>query len=326
MCSKSIKNYYIIGKQFSKRIPWFPMDISDIETFYDKTLVSGVDLSSDHPGFNDSEYLKRRKYIANNVTKNEFVNYNSNELSTWKMVYKKLKELHHTHTCKEFNHAFQLLEKECGYSENNIPQLKDVSNFLLNQTGFSIKPVSGLLSSRYFLNALAFKTFFSTQYIRHHSVPLYTPEPDICHELLGHVPMLANPEFASFSHEIGLASLGATDEEIKRLATCYWFTVEFGLCNENDTVKAYGAGLLSSFGELQYACGNDTLKPTHTTFDPFIVCNMEYPITTYQPTYFVVDSLTHAIERLKTYCETEIQRPFRVSYDENTKSIFIKIK
>jgi len=181
----------------------------------------------------------------------------------------------------------------------------------------------GLLSSRDFLNALAFRVFFSTQYIRHHSQPFYTPEPDVCHELLGHVPLYADPDFAEFSQEIGLASLGASDRDIEKLATCYWFTVEFGLCREDGNIKAYGAGLLSSFGELKYSIeGTDEKKPNYLPFDPVITAETKYPITQYQPTYFCAESFQHAKDKLIQFANT-LDRPFSVRYNPYTLTIEI---
>lgn len=178
----------------------------------------------------------------------------------------------------------------------------------------------GLLSSRDFLNGLAFRVFHSTQYVRHHSKPHYTPEPDVCHELLGHVPLFANAAFAAFSQEIGLASLGASDEDIVRLATIYWFTVEFGLCKdgaEGKEVKAYGAGLLSSFGELEYSLSD---KPKLVDFNPEICSKTEYIITQYQPLYFVASSFEDAQSKVRSFAQT-MSRPFAVKYDPYTCTV-----
>jgi len=247
------------------------------------------------------------------------VEYSSDERNTWSVVFNSLTSLFKTHACSEFNYIFPLLVTNCGYKSDNIPQLQDVSEFLKSCTGFTIRPVAGLLSSRDFLAGLAFRVFHSTQYIRHASRPLYTPEPDVCHELIGHVPLLCDRTFARFSQEIGIASLGAPDEWIEKLATLYWFTVEFGLCKQEGKLKAFGAGLLSSFGELQYALSD---KPAVKEFDPEVTSLTKYPITDYQPTYFYTQSFEDAQEKLKTFA-TKIPKPFTLHYDAFTESIDI---
>lgn len=315
-------------------VPWFPTRARDIDEFSAKTLDAGAELEADHPGFKDAEYRDRRRMIVKNATTFRHgdtiprVEYTPQEVETWGMVYGKLREYTDKYAVSAYKEIMPLMEEHCGYAEDNIPQAADISRFLHQATGFTLRPVAGLLSARDFLNALAFRVFFSTQYIRHHSRPLYTPEPDICHELMGHAPMFADPDFASFSHEIGLASLGASDEEIERLATCYWFSVEFGLCMEDGQRKAYGAGLLSSFGELEFACNPDRPAggrddfPKYKPWDPEVAAVQEYPITTYQPVYFVAESMQDAKERMRDYCEG-LARPFGVRYEPYTSSVSV---
>ncbi|CRL01779.1 CLUMA_CG014995, isoform A [Clunio marinus] len=304
-------------------VPWFPRRIRELDRFANQILSYGSELNADHPGFTDPIYRQRRKYfadIAYNYKHGQplpHVEYTEEEIKTWGIIFRNLTKLYPTHACREHNHVFPLLIENCGYREDNIPQLEDVSNFLKDCTGFQLRPVAGLLSSRDFLAGLAFRVFHSTQYIRHPSKPLYTPEPDVVHELLGHAPLFADPAFAQFSQEIGLASLGAPDDYIEKLATCFWFTVEYGMCRQKGELKAYGAGLLSSFGELEY-CLTD--KPQIKEFDPEVTGLQKYPITEYQPIYFVSESFESAIEKMIKFADT-IPRPFGVRYNAYTQSI-----
>ncbi|KAH9525214.1 hypothetical protein Btru_000666 [Bulinus truncatus] len=234
-------------------------------------------------------------------------------------VYRHLKNLFPTHACKEHIEVFNLLEQEGGFSEQQIPQLEDVSNFLKRKTGFQLRPVAGLLSARDFLASLAFRTFQCTQYVRHGAKPDHSPEPDCIHELLGHVPMLADPKFAQFAQELGLATLGVSDIDIEKFATLFWFTVEFGLCRQNGELRAYGAGMLSSYGELQNCLSG---APDIKEFNPAVTAVQEYKDDDFQPILFVVDSFDEMMMKMRQYVAS-LERPFDFKFDPYTQSVNI---
>ncbi|MFH1279912.1 MAG: phenylalanine 4-monooxygenase [Candidatus Eisenbacteria bacterium] len=259
-----------------------------------------VELEADHPGFHDPEYRKRRDEIAHLAPPldsdggPEPVDYNEQERKTWETAYEKLTALYPTHACA----PFVKVHREIGFSGREVPQLVDVSAFLTEKTGFRLQPVAGLVGPRQFLGKLAKRTFCATQYIRHHTEPLYTPEPDIIHELMGHAPMLAVKEFADLSQKIGEGSFKANDTQIVQLATLYWFTIEYGVLLEEGKPKAYGAGLLSSFGELEHSLsGKVEIRP----FDPFEAATTAYPITEYQPLLWSVKSIGEAFEKMEEF-------------------------
>lgn len=341
-----------------RTVPWFPRDRSDLDFVANRVFSYGAELDADHPGFKDPQYRERRAELASLAVHYRAgsqiprIEYTDEENKTWGAVYRNMMKLQDKYACAEYLQILPLMEKHCGFSDKGVPQVCDISAFLKERTGFTLRPVAGLLSSRDFLNGLAFRIFFSTQYIRHGSRPMYTPEPDICHELLGHAPMFADPDFADFSQEIGLASLGATDEDVAKLAKLYWFTVEFGLVRDSASgeTKAFGAGLLSSCGELEYSASAERRRKLHeekkelkpgselrecwsmedaevelpetAPFDPAAASVQEFPITHYQPKYFVSESLNDAKMKIRAFCES-MPKPFHVRYNENTGRVWV---
>lgn len=348
-----LKNFWAIDKLLildEKEVHWFPRHISELDLIANRVLDAGTDLESDHPGFLDPVYRSRRAELGQLAKEHRWdqsipqLDYTEKETETWTAVWDKMEGLWDKYACKAYLESLNLMKKKCNYNRTNIPQQSEISTFLESRTNFRMRPVPGLLSSRDFLNGLAFRVFFCTQYIRHPSKPLYTPEPDICHELLGHAPMFANHDFCDFSQEIGLASLGASDEDVTKLARCYWHSVEFGLCCDEEEysggdgrMKAYGAGLLSSFGELEHACrqqptvrsdevelgdiGN-TSTPKILEWNPEVASMQEFPITSYQPVYFLAKSLSDAKRKMRNYCE-DLPRPFFTRYNAETRTVYI---
>ncbi|MCU0690859.1 MAG: phenylalanine 4-monooxygenase [Polyangiaceae bacterium] len=266
-----------------------------------------VELSADHPGFNDNAYRKRRNEIASLAralpegAPAPVIAYAAVEHATWRAVFDKLVRLYPTHACSEFTPVI----REMGYTADHIPQLEQVSAFLQARTGFRLQPVAGLVSPREFLGALGRGVFCSTQYIRHHSNPHYTPEPDIVHELMGHAPMLSIPAFADLSRKIGEGSVHATDDQVGQLATLYWYTIEYGVVRQHGQLRAYGAGLLSSFGELEHAIGGNVEV---RKFNPQIAKDTPYPITTYQPLLWEVQSIREAFDIMNGFVRQHILR------------------
>jgi phenylalanine-4-hydroxylase len=258
-----------------------------------------VQLDPDHPGFRDQEYRARRNRIAEIALSYQpgqpipDAPYTAEEHEVWRVVWDALKPAQQEHACADYLAALQRLE----FAPERIPQLGEVSRKVEAISGFRLEPVAGLVAPRVFLESLANGVFLCTQYIRHHSTPLYTPEPDVVHEIVGHAVTLASERLAQLNRLFGEAVKRAQSAAVlDQLARVYWFTIEFGVLLEKGKVKAYGTGLLSSAGELE-AMHKARLWP----LDLDAVTQQTYDPTHFQPVLFCADSFDAMYHTLRDY-------------------------
>jgi phenylalanine-4-hydroxylase len=256
-------------------------------------------LPRDHPGFSDQAYRERRAAIAAvgaSYHPGELipdVTYSTEEDEVWEVVSTELAAKHRHSACAAYlDGAGRLV-----LPTHRVPQLREVDERVHALSGFHIRPVPGLVPTRDFYGALADRTFLSTQYVRHHSVPFYTPEPDIVHEIIGHANTLASPAFATLYEQAGRASQRTTTPEaLEFFSKVFWFTLEFGVVRERGGLKAYGAGLLSSYGEL------DVFEEAECRpWDVGAMGVLEYDITHYQPVLFVAPSFDFVVTELGAF-------------------------
>lgn len=275
----------------------------DIPEFRDLKFEDINQLHLDHPGANDPAYRERRDYIASLAKKfretGEItdVDYNDEEQNIWRIVANRLEEIQ----ARRASAFYLQAKRDLGISNDRIPQLSEMNRRLKELSNFRLAPIEGLVETRGFLSWLSYRTMLSTQYIRHHSRPEYTPEPDIVHESIGHIPMFTNREFADFSQFIGHGAKVATDEQLEELGRLYWFTVEFGMIEEDGEIKAYGAGLLSSYGELENAFTDNVER---RPFDLDEVINTSYDYSEMQPVLYVIPSYQYLKDVTRKYIES----------------------
>jgi phenylalanine-4-hydroxylase len=257
------------------------------------------DLPDDHPGFSDPAYRRRRAAIAEVGRRHRRgepiadVEYTPEEDEVWRRVSHELGRKHERYACRAYREGARAVT----LPTERVPQLREVDARVHELTGFHIQPVPGLVPTREFYGALADRTFLSTQYIRHHSVPFYTPEPDIVHEIIGHANMLGNPVFADLYEQAGHASRRAVDDEaLDAFSKVFWFTLEFGVVWEDGELRAYGAGLLSSYGEIEEFRSAE-IRP----WDLGQMSTLAYDITRYQPVLFAAASFDDMVADLGQY-------------------------
>jgi len=252
-----------------------------------------LELEAGHPGIGDAAYIRRRQDLFALCRRHRLeslgppiIQYSPEETEVWRDVSAKLDVLHRQHACSMYIEAKSAL----GISDTELPQLRLLSDRLEQETRMHLVPAEGPLAYRTFYTYIGARGFPVTQFIRHKSHPEFTPEPDMIHDCLGHVPPLMNQHYAEILTLIGKAAV-TTDDPLKLLALkrFSWYSIEFGLIEEASGVKVFGAGILSSTSEIPFSLFSDAV-----TRRPFItqeVIETDYDPSRLQDHLFVIPSL-----------------------------------
>ena len=264
--------------------------------------VTELELEPGHPGLGDEGYIQRRKELFALCRKHRLENlgpplidYNAEETRIWREVSPKLDELHLRYACQIYLNA----KRELAITRDEIPQLRHLSDRVRRETNMHLVPAEGALPYRTFYEYIAQRGFPVTQFIRHGSHPEFTPEPDMIHDCLGHVPPLMNQDYAELLTLIGKAAATTrTGEQLLALKRFSWFSIEFGLIEEAGATKVFGAGILSSTGEIPYSINSPDVKREPFVTD--VVINTDYDPSRMQDHLFIAPSFPFLRRELET--------------------------
>lgn len=212
----------------------------------------------------------------------------------WDTLFARQQTLLHGRAVREFEEALEVLH----LSRPGIPNFDELNDKLGARTGWQVVAVPGLVPDDVFFDHLSNRRFPAGNFIRKADQLDYLEEPDVFHDVFGHVPLLAQPAVAEFMQELGLLGLKAVEiGQLHRVARLYWYTVEFGLALEAGRPKIYGAGILSSFGESHYSL--ESAKPHRLAFDVRRVLRTRYRTDAFQQSYFVIDRFEDALKLVR---------------------------
>ena len=223
-----------------------------------------------------------------------WASYTPEEHAVWDVLYARQTELLQDRACAAFRQGVEHLR----LSDKGIPNFEELSERLSRRTGWRVVAVPGLVPDDVFFEHLANRRFVAGRFIRKPEQLDYLQEPDVFHDLFGHVPLLSNPVFADYMQAYGEGGLKALRlNALEKLARLYWYTVEFGLIAEPQGLRLYGAGILSSFGESRFALEDSS--PNRLGFDLMRVMRTHYRIDDYQQSYFVIDNFDQLLHQTR---------------------------